>query len=82
MRTTPSRRRSTATIQDGPAFYICVSPNVPFFGEEGLGDGLLITHQPKTDVRVTGIWPYSAASKSVTSDIGNWVGVGIVSPWP
>jgi hypothetical protein len=47
----PHAAGSTATIQDGPAFYICVSPNVPFFGEEGRGDALLITRQSKTQCR-------------------------------
>src|SRR5215831_6024564 len=80
MRTTPSRRRLDGDDPGWASVLHLREPECALFGEEGLGDALLITRQSKTEARVTGISPYSAVSKPVTSGIGDGVGAGIVIP--
>jgi len=80
MRTTPSRRRLDGDDPGWASVLHLREPECALFGEE---DALLITRQSKTEARVTGISPYSAVSKPVTSGIGDGVGAGIViPPWP
>jgi hypothetical protein len=83
MRTTPSRRRLDGDDPGWASVLHLREPECALFGEKGRGDALLITRQSKTEARVTGISPYSAVSKPVTSGIVDGVGVGIVIlPWP